>query len=327
MQDRIFVIGSGIVIGALDLLRDHGCAVQSMDGRVHRSELARAIAAFDPHGIIVRQGSITAELMEMAPSLKAICKHGVGVDSIDVHAATQRGIVVMFTPGANANAAAEHTLGLILALIRRIPREDRRVRAGIFDKSGYDGGELTGKTLGLIGFGRIGRRVAALVGPFDVRVVVYHPSRTQETLASHITKFGDLGEVLRQSDIVSLHCPLKPMTRGLINDGTIALMKHGALLINTARGEIVDEAALGRALLSKRLGGAGLDVFATEPPPVGHPFLSMDEVVLTAHVAGSSDNALRTMGLQAASNLLAALKGQPNAGALINPDVLRSSPH
>jgi D-3-phosphoglycerate dehydrogenase len=245
------------------------------------------------------------------------------MDNIDVVAATRRGIPVMFTPGASTNVVAEHTLALLLALLRRIPQEDRQLRSGLFDKTRYRGSELKGKTLGLIGYGRIARRVAELVAPFEVEVLVYHPSATDEVLPRGVSKVKDVDEVLRRSDIVSLHCPLTAGTHALINEQAMLRMKQGALLINTARGQIIDEAALVKALRSDRLGGAALDVFATEPLPADHPLLALDQVVLTSHVAGSSDVSLTHMGMQAAFNVMAVLSGQPvDVSNVLNPEVL-----
>ena len=322
-QYRIFLTGSGIVERAKDFLRDHGCAIETGSPSDTTVDLARDVSSFDPDALIVRQGRISAEVLDAAPHLRVVCKHGVGVDNIDVAAATKRGIPVMFTPGASTNVVAEHTLALLLSLLRRIPQEDRRLRSGVFDKSTYSGAELRGKTVGLIGYGRIGRRVAELLAGFDVDILVYHPSATDEVLPRRVSKLKDVNEVLRRSDIVSLHCPLTASTRALINDQAIARMKQGALLINTARGEIVDEDALVNALRSGRLGGAALDVFATEPLPEAHPLFTLNEVVLTSHVGGSSDASLTRMGMQGASNVLAVLLGQPvDISTVLNPEVL-----
>jgi D-3-phosphoglycerate dehydrogenase len=255
--------------------------------------------------------------------LKVICKHGVGVDNIDVAAATRRSIPVMFTPGASTNVVAEHTLALLLALLRRIPQEDKQLRSGVFDKTRYCGTELRGKTVGLIGYGRIARRVAELVAPFQVETLVYHPSATDEVLPQGVSKAKDVEEVLRRSDIVSLHCPLTASTIAMINEQSIERMKQGALLINTARGQIIDEDALVKALRSGRLGGAALDVFATEPLPANHPLLALEQVILTSHVGGSSVASLTHMGMKAAFNVLAVLSGHPvDLSNVLNPEVM-----
>jgi D-3-phosphoglycerate dehydrogenase len=329
-QYRVFLTGSGIVEPARNYLRDHGCVVEAGAPNDTSADLARKVSAFNPEALIVRQGKISTEVQDAAPSLRVICKHGVGIDNIDLAAATRRGIPVMWTPGASTNVVAEHTLALLLALLRRIPQEDKQLRSGLFDKTRYSGSELRGKTLGLIGYGRIARRVAELVAPFEVQVLVYHPSATDEPLPPRVSKLKDVEEVLRQSDIVSLHCPLTARTHALINDQAIMRMKQGALLINTARGEIIDEEALLKALHSGRLGGAALDVFATEPLPAIHPLLALDQVVLTPHVGGSSDASLTHMGMQAAFNVLSVLLGERvDVSNVLNPAVLpnaQSSP-
>jgi D-3-phosphoglycerate dehydrogenase / 2-oxoglutarate reductase len=322
-QHRIFLTGSGIVERAKNFLRDNGCVIETGSPADTPAVLVRKLSAFHPDALIVRQGTISGEVQDAAPDLKVICKHGVGIDNIDVAGATKRGIPVLYTPGASTNVVAEHTLALLLALLRRIPQGDRQLRSGMFDKSGYSGSELREKTVGLIGYGRIGRRVAQLLAPFEVEILVFHPSNTEETLPRRVFKLKEVDEVLRRSDIVTLHCPLTASTHALINAESIMRMKQGALLINTARGQLVDEHALVEALHSGRLGGAALDVFATEPLPPDHPLLALDQVVLTAHVAGSSDASLFQMGMQAAVNVLSVLMGEPVDGSnILNPEVL-----
>jgi D-3-phosphoglycerate dehydrogenase len=326
MEYRVFLTGSGIVERAKNLLRDNGCVIETGSPTDTSAALARKVSGFNPDALIVRQGRISAEVQDAAPCLKVICKHGVGIDNIDVATATKRGIPVMFTPGASTNVVAEHTLALLLALLRRIPQQDRELRSGMFDKTRYSGSELRGATLGLIGYGRIARRVAELVASFGVEILVYHPSATGEALPPRVSKLKDVDEVLRRSDIVSLHCPLTASTHALINEQAIMRMKHGALLINTARGQLVDEEALLKALRSGRLGGAALDVFATEPLPANHPLLALDQVVVTPHVGGSSNASLTRMGMQAASNVLAVLHGQSvDVSNVLNPEVLPTS--
>ena len=323
VEYRIFLTGSGIAERAKNFLRDKGCVIETGSPADTPAALARKLSAFNPDALIVRQGKISGEVQDAAPCLKVICKHGVGIDNIDVAVATKRGIPVMFTPGASTNVVAEHTLALLLALLRRIPQEDRQLRSGMFDKSRYSGSELRGKTLGLIGYGRIARRVVELVAPFDVEILVYHPSVTDEVLPRRVSKLKNADEVLRRSDIVSLHCPLTAGTHALINEQAIMRMKQGALLINTARGQLVHEEALVKALRSGRLGGAALDVFVTEPLPANHPLLALNQVVLSAHVGGSSDGSLTQMGMQAASNVLAVLLGQPvDVSNVLNPEVM-----
>lgn len=323
MSYRIFITGSGIAEEAQQLLSEKNCIFEVGDPKDTPEDLVRKLKAFNPDGLIVRQGKITAAVQDAAPNLKAICKHGVGMDNIDVQAATQRDIPVMFTPLANFESVAEHTLALILSLARRIPLEDKRIRNGVFDKKKYDGLELLGKTLGIIGFGHIGRRLAELVAPFKMKVVIYHPSCTGEDLPPYMSKVKNVADIYPQADIISLHCPLTPDTKGMINTQTIAQMKEGVYIINTARGGIVNENDLFRALQEGRVGGAALDVFEVEPPAADHPLFQLDNVIFTTHVAGASDNSLKNMGVDSVKNILAVLNGEsPDPESLANKEAL-----
>lgn len=323
MAHRIFLTGSGIAPVAQAYLRDRGCTLVTGEPADSPDDLVRKLSGFDPHALIVRQGKITDAVQAAAPSLAVICKHGVGTDNIDIAAATKRGIPVFYTPRANFESAAEHTLALMLSLVRRIPAHDRRIRSGVFDKKGYDGLELLGKTLGLIGFGQIGRRVAELVAPFRMQVRVYHPSKSGESLPDYIKKVDSPEAVLAEADIISLHCPLTEKTRNLINADTIARMKAGVHLINTARGGLIDEAALEAALRDGRIRGAALDVFETEPPATDHPLFALENVIVTTHVAGVSDNSSINMGMDSAKNVLAVLEdGEIDRMSLKNPEVI-----
>ncbi len=317
MAFRVFLTGSGIARPALRVLEQEHCEYRVGDPKDTPDDLIRQLRDFDPHALIVRQGKITAEVQAAAPSLRVICKHGVGLDNIDVDAATRRGIPVLFTPGANFESAAEHTLALMLALLRRVPAYDRRIRSGMFDKKPYDGQELLGRTLGLIGYGRIGRRVAELVAPFRMRVLVYHPSATRESLPDYIRKVNRPEDLYPEVDVLSLHCPLTAETQHMIRRDVLQRMKRGVYIINTARGGLVQEADLLEALQSGQVAGAALDVFEEEPLPAEHPFYRLDNVILSPHVAGSSDNSLINMGMQSVRQVLAVLKGEP-----VHPQVM-----
>ena len=322
MNYRIFITGSGIAEEAQQRLLQENCVFEQGDPNDSPEDLARKLQAFNPDALIVRQGKITAAVQEAASNLKVICKHGVGTDNIDIEAATRRGIPVLYTPRANFEAAAEHTLALMLSLLRRIPLQNCHIRDGVFDKKQYDGLELFGKTLGIVGFGHIGRRVAELVAPFKMRILVYHPSCTAETLPPYITKVKSVQELLPQVHVLSLHCPLTPETRGLVNRHSIAQMQPGVCIINTARGGLVHEGDLIQALHDGRVGGAALDVFESEPPAADNPLFKMDRVIVTAHVAGMSDNSFKNMGLAAVENVLAVLKGKPvDRESIKNPTV------
>ena len=311
MHFRVFMTGSGISEVARQFLENNHCTLAQGTPQDTPEELAAKIAAFDPHALIVRQGKITPDVQNAAPSLKVICKHGVGLDNIDVDHATSLGIPVMFTPGANFESVAEHTLALILALTRYIPFENTRVKQGTFDKKHYAGLELKGKTIGLIGYGPIARRLLQLLEPFGVNALVCRRSQQKIDLPAYARQVDSWNTLFEKSDIISLHCPLTPDTTGLINADNIARMKRGVYLINTARGAMIAEQALADALQTGHIAGAALDTLTTEPPPANHPLMKWDNVIITPHVGGSSDLSLTNMGMGAAKNILAVLRGEP----------------
>ncbi len=325
MSFRIFITGSGIAEEALQYLHKENCIFEVGDPTDTSEDLVNKFRTFDPDGIIVRQGKITKEVQDAPKNLKVICKHGVGIDNIDVEAATQRGIPVMFTPLANYESVAEHTLALMLSLARRIPLQDKKIRDGTFDKKYYGGLELLGKTLGIIGFGKIGRRFCELVMPFRMNVLVYHPSRTVENLPQSVTKVENAEDVFDRADIISLHCPLTPETKAMINKQSLEQMKQGAFIINTARGGLIHERDLSQALQNGQIGGAALDVFECEPPDTNNPLFMMDNVIVSPHVAGASDNSLKNMGMGAVQNVVSVLKGDSiDMESLINKEVIGS---
>jgi len=320
---RIFITGSGISAEAQKLLEKEDCIFMVGNPLDSPEDIAERLKAFDPDGLIVRQGKINSLVLDAARGLKVICKHGVGTDNIDVNAATDRRIPVFYTPGANFESVAEHTLALILSLTRKIPEQDKRIRNGIFEKKNYDGLELTGKILGIIGFGLIGRRLMELVAPFQMNVIVYHPSITDEVLPKNVRKANHMNMVLEQSDIISLHCPLTSETRGMINKNTIALMKENVILVNTARGGIINEFDLAQALQDGKIKAAALDVFDTEPPRTDNPLFSLENIIFTTHTAGISDNSYKNMGMTSVKHVLSVLKGIPiDRNALINKNYL-----
>lgn len=323
MSHRIFLTGSGIAPSAVAVLQEHQCIIETGDPQDSPAGLERKLRQFNPDALIVRQGLINAEVQDAASSLKVICKHGVGTDNIDIAYATARGIPVLFTPGSNTQSAAEHALGLVLSLTRSITRENMRVRNGTFEKKRYDGIELAGKTLGLLGYGRIGKKLAQLVEPFGLEVLVFHPSACEEAAPPHVHRASTPEEVFERSDIISLHCSLNDSTRGMINRESLKMMKSGVYLINTARGAIIRQDALIEALATGRVAGAALDVFEEEPLPKDHPLLSQDNVIVTPHVAGISDRSFIRMGLTAVQNVLAILNGGDlDRACMVNPEVL-----
>ena len=284
------VVADRISERGLALLGEPGWQVALPAATALAAELAGAEA------LIVRSATrVTDELLAAAPRLRVVGRAGVGVDNIDVEAATRRGVLVMNTPGGNAVSVAEHAIALLLALARRIPQFDAATRAGRWEKSSA-GIEVRGKTLGLVGLGRVGAEVARRARALEMRVGAHDPYISENFARDAGVDLVSLEELLRRADFISLHAALVPATERLINAATLAQMKPGARLINTARGELVDEAALADALRSGRLAGAALDVFAVEPPGAS-PLLGLPNVIATPHVAGSTQEAQEEVGV------------------------------
>jgi len=262
-----------------------------------REELDRALAG--AHALIVRSETrVTADLLARAPHLRVVARAGTGVDTIDVHAATRRGIAVMNAPGANTVSAGEHAMGLLLALVRRIPDAAAAMRRGDWDRKRFEGTELRGKTMGIVGLGRIGGHVAQLARAFGMSVVAHDPYLLSERAAELQVRLLPLEELLRTADVVTLHVALTDQTHHLINAERLRLMKPTAVLINTARGELVDEAALAEAVRERRIGGAAIDVFAIEPLPADSPLRALDGVLLTPHLAASTSEAQERVAVE-----------------------------
>jgi len=281
-------------------------------------DLAAAIA--DADAVLVRSATkITRESLARATRLKVIGRAGVGVDTIDVEAATEHGIAVMNAPAGNTIAAAELAFALLLARIRKVAAADRSMREGKWDRGTLGGTELYRKTLGLIGAGRIGGEVARRAKAFEMRVLAYDPYLSEEAARSMGIELAPLEQVLGEADAISLHVPLTDQTRGILNAERLALLKPGAILVNAARGGLVDEAALIAALKDGRLGGAALDVYEQEPLPADHPFRSLPNVVLTPHLGASTEEAQLNVAVEIAEAVRAALLEGDFSGAVNAP--------
>jgi D-3-phosphoglycerate dehydrogenase len=300
------LVADKIAMDALVPLRsDARFQVEEKQG-LSGEELARAIATAD--AVIVRSATkIPREALAYADRLKVIGRAGVGVDTIDVNAATERGIAVLNAPAGNTVSAAELTFALLLARVRRIAAADRSMRAGKWERSAFAGTELYGKTLGLVGAGRIGGEVAKRALAFGMQVLVYDPYLTEERAEALGVQLVSLDDLLSRSDFISLHVPLTEATTGLIGAEQIARMKKTAILVNAARGEVIDEDALVAALREGRIAGAALDVYATEPLPADHPLRSLDNVILTPHLGASTAEAQANVALEIAEAVRAAL--------------------
>lgn len=259
------------------------------------------------HGYIAGLDYVDRAALEAADQLKIIARYGAGVDRVDLAAAKEKRIMVTNTPDANTVSVAELAIGLMLALARHIPSANNSTKQGDWPR--LRGMSLAGKVVGLVGFGAIGQQVARRLQPFDCTLVAYDPFPNEAFAQAHDVALLPLDGVLKQADIVSLHLPAMPETRGLVNAEFLGKMKPGACLINTARGEIINEADLLSALQSGQLGGAGLDVFASEPPEADNPLLQLPQVIATPHTGAHTDDATKGMGWGALQNLLPALRG------------------
>jgi D-3-phosphoglycerate dehydrogenase len=287
----------------LDVLRQAGIELDERRG-LTGTALQEALRAAD--GVIVRSETrLTADVLENPGKLRAIVRAGVGVDNIDVAAATRRGIVVMNTPGGNTVSTAEHTVTLLMSLARHMPAADASVHAGKWERGKYVGSQLAGKTLGVVGCGRIGSEVARRAAGLDVKVLGFDPFLAPARAAElGIEKVADLDALLPRCDFLTVHTSLTDETRNLIGARELALLPKGARVINCARGGIIDEAALADALRSGHLAGAALDVFVTEPPPADHPLLKLPNVVVTPHLGASTVEAQLSVAREAAQLLV-----------------------
>ena len=259
-------------------------------------------------GYIAGLDVIDRAALESADRLKVIARYGVGVDNVDLESAKEKGIIVTNTPGANSVSVAELALGLMLALARQIPEAVHSVQQGKWPR--YSGVSLEGKTVGILGLGAIGKQLARRLAGFDCQILAYDPFADESFARERNIELASMDEVIARSDFLSLHLPLLPETRGLVSQEFLAKMKKGSFLINTSRGEVVDEEALQRALGSGYLRGAGLDAFTVEPPDSANPLLHMPQVIATPHLGAQTDGATSNMGWFAMADCLAVLDGE-----------------
>jgi D-3-phosphoglycerate dehydrogenase len=270
------------------------------------TEVARMLPGVD--GYIAGLDAIDASALEAADRLKVIARYGVGVDSVDLAAAQAKRIVVTNTPGANSISVAELALGLMLALARQIPEAVEAVHQGKWPR--YSGISLEGKVIGILGLGAIGKQLARRLAGFDCRILAFDPYADFAFAKENRVELATMDEVICQADFVSLHLPLLPETRGLVNEDFLSKMKKNSFLINTSRGEAVDETALLKALQSGHLKGAGLDAFTVEPPDPQNPLLALPQVIATPHLGAQTDGATSNMGWFAMRDCLAVLRGE-----------------
>jgi D-3-phosphoglycerate dehydrogenase len=330
MNQHKILVSDEVSDSGLRPLRDAGFTVEKRT-RLTPSELREALA--DCAGLVVRsETKVTAEVMDHAPQLRVVGRAGVGVDNIDVPAATERGIVVMNAPDGNTITTAEHTIALLIAIARRVPQANSSLKSGHWDRKSFIGVELQGKTLGVVGMGRIGRAVAARARAFGMAIVAFDPFLAPEQARDWDMELAPLNEVLARADFLTIHTPLTEETRGIINRDAFALMKKGVRVINCARGGLVDEEALFEAIKSGTVAGAALDVFVKEPPASDHPLLSLDEVVVTPHLGASTTEAQEGVAFTVAEQmrdylLTGALRGAVNVPALGAKELVALTPY
>jgi D-3-phosphoglycerate dehydrogenase len=318
------LIAEPLAEAGVELLRAH----HEVDARASttREELLAAVAGVD--ALVVRSATrVDAEVLEAGRNLKVVGRAGIGLDNVDLAAATRLGVMVVNAPQSNVISAAEHTVALILAQARNIPQAHVALREGRWERGRFQGAELYGKTLGIIGLGRVGALVAQRLNAFGMRLLAFDPYVSRDRAAQMGVELASLADVLARADVVTVHLPKTPDTTGLIGETELAAMKPGARLVNTARGGIVDEAALAKAVGDGQLAGAALDVFAEEPTTQS-PLFGLEGVVVTPHLGASTTEAQDKAGIAIAEQLLLALAGQfvPNAvnvdaGAV--PDAVR----
>ena len=330
MKQPKILVSDEVSDSGLAPLRDAGFAVEKRT-RLTAPELREALA--DCAGLVVRsETKVTADVMDQAPQLRVVGRAGVGVDNIDVPAATERGIVVMNAPDGNTITTAEHTIALLVALARRVPQANSSLKSGKWDRKSFVGVELQGKTLGIVGMGRIGRAVAARARAFGMSIVAFDPFLAPEQARDWDVELAPLNQVLSRADFLTIHTPLTEETRGLINRESFALMKDGVRVINCARGGLIDEDALHEAITSGKVAGAALDVFVSEPPSTDHPLLALDEVVVTPHLGASTTEAQEGVAFTVAEQmrdylLTGALRGAVNVPALGAKELLALTPY
>ena len=291
-----------------------GKVVYNPTGRpLSAAELAELLPGC--HGYIAGLDHIDHIALEAADQLEVIARYGAGIDRVDLKAAHAKGITVTNTPGANAVSVAELTIGLMLSLARMLPNANEATKAGHWPR--LSGTSLEGKVVGLLGFGAIGKQVAKRLQGFDCRIVAFDPILDVDLAKAHNVELLPRDEVISQADFLSLHVPVLPETRQMVNAEFLSNMKSGAFLINTARGELVNEADLVAALESSHLKGVALDAFATEPPGADNPLLALPQMIATPHTGAHTDSATNTMGWEALRNCLAVLTGREPANRVI----------
>ena len=305
--------------GMAELKKENGFTVDERPG-ISAEELKKIIGDYD--AVILRSGTrLTKDIIEAGRRLRVIGRAGVGVDNVDLEAATKRGIIVMNTPEGNTISTAEHTFSLLMALARNIPKAVTSVKGGEWKRHDFLGTELNGKVIGIIGFGRIGREVAKRAAAFGMRVVVFDPFISKEGFKEFPAEFMDFESLLKISDFITVHTPLTQETKYLLNSKTFKLCKKGVKVINCARGGIVEEKGLIEAIQSGIVSGAAVDVFEKEPPPPDHPLLKLPQVIATPHLGAATQEAQENVALEVARQVADALQKRAIKNAVNLPNL------
>ncbi len=314
------LVADGLAQGGLDKIKAIAGVEVIAESAMDRDKLKGLLPEADI--LIVRSRTqVDADLLQHAKKLKLAIRAGIGLDNIDVPAATNAGVVVMNAPTGNIVTTAEHALALLFAVSRRVAQADTSMRAGKWDKKSFQGNEIRGKTLGVVGFGNIGKAISERARGLTMKVVAYDPYLSEEAAARHQVKLVSLDELLRTADYITLHVPLTDGTRNLISTDAFSKMKKGAFLINCARGGIVDEAALCEAIEKKQIAGAALDVFEVEPLPADSPLLKLPQITLTPHLGASTDEAQVQVGMEVAEQIAQYLSDGAMKNAINVPNV------
>ncbi len=311
-NNTILVTGPDLAPEATEYLTSKGYQTVHTPPYADSAVIAQCLKDTRAVGIVSRMGRLDADVLDVGlPDLKVIAKHGVGVDNIDCVAAGERGIPVLVAFAANAVSVAEHAIALLLTVSKRIPSLDRGLREGRWEKPGFKGLELAGSTMGFLGMGAIAQATAKIAKGLDLKFVGYDPFAADSVFeALDVERCTDWHEMLKRSNIVSLHCPLNDQTREIINAHTLSQLPQGSYIINTARGGLIDEAALVESVRSGQLAGAGLDTFAKEPPATNHPFFDEPSIVVTPHIGGVTNEANTRVGLSAVQGIVTVLEGR-----------------
>jgi D-3-phosphoglycerate dehydrogenase len=326
-RPAVLVTAAKLAPEAVTILEEAGYAVLCTSGYPSEAELLAAIADRRPVALLHRQGFINGTVMDAATELRVIARHGAGVDGIDLAAAEARGLTVTRAAGANSRSVAEHAMALMLALLKDLPSVASGMREGLWEKTSRMTRDVEGVPLGIVGYGAIGSKVARLADAFGMRVAAYDPLLPTGPLPGPGERVPDLHALLARAEVLSVHCPLDATTRGMIGAGELALLPRGAILVHTARGGIVDEAALLAALDSGHIAWAGVDVFEKEPLDVASPLRRHPRVLPTPHLAANTPRGAVGMSTGAAESIVAVLAGRLPAleGAVVVPGGLRAA--